>query len=537
MDVRDKQRYLPWLAAAGLTGLCIAATFAWSPWWLIGVVFFGIGAMTGVYDQFQSSHTLWRNYPALARIRWISERLRPFVRAYFVESETDGRPFDQEERALVYRRSKNIEGLEPFGSTTDFRYTEIEWIQHSIAAKTGRDAKRRLTIGGPHCEKPYDASLYNISAMSFGAIGAHATEALNKGAKLGNFAQDTGEGGISRHHKHGGDLIWEIGSGYFGCRKDDGSFDPERFAERACADQVKMIEIKLSQGAKPGTGGVLPGAKVTAEIAEARGVPVGEDCISPPSHSAFSTPIEMMEFIARLRELSGGKPVGFKLCVGKRSEMLALTKAMLETRITPDFIVVDGIEGGTGAAPIEFIDDIGSPMRNGLLVVRDALVGTGLRDQIKIGAAGQIITGARFAKTLALGADWVNSARGFMFALGCVQSLQCHTNRCPTGVTTQDPDRQRGLVIKEKVPRVANFHKNTIDALIQVCAAAGCDDPKQIHPEQIMRRWGADKASAFSELYPELEPGQLLADPEKTIYASEWKAARADSFDPRYKAA
>lgn len=537
MSLRDKKRYLPYLGAIVLTLLSLAAAVWWSPWWLIAVVFFGIGAGTGTYDLFQPEHTLWRNYPALARIRWISEALRPFVRSYFVEGETDGRPFHHEERALVYRRSKNIEGLEPFGSKTDFRYTEIEWIQHSIAAKTGENAKRRLTIGGPDCEKPYDASIFNISAMSFGAIGAHAVEALNRGAKAGNFAHDTGEGGISRYHRCGGDLIWEIGSGYFGCRTQKGEFDPEAFAERACRDEVKMVEIKLSQGAKPGHGGVLPASKVTREIAEARGVPMGEDCVSPPAHSAFSTPIELMEFIARLRELCGGKPVGFKLCVGKRSEMLGITKAMLETGITPDFIVVDGIEGGTGAAPTEFIDDIGSPMRNGLLVVRDALTGTNLRDKIKIGAAGKILTGARFAKTLALGADWVNSARGFMFALGCVQSMRCHTNRCPTGVTTQDRDRQKGLVIEEKIPRVVNFHRNTVDALIQVCAAAGCEDPKDIKPEQIMRRWGPDKASAFSELYPRLEPGQLLDDPGKTLYAEEWEAARAESFDPKFRAA
>lgn len=537
MRLDDKLRYAPFALATLLMLACLAFGLLVSAWWHIGTVFFGIGFVTGVYDQFQPGHTLWRNYPTIGRIRWLAENLRPFVRSYFVESETDGRPFHQEERALVYRRSKNIEGLEPFGSKTDFRHTQIEWIQHSIAAKEGKDARRRLTIGGPDCEKPYDASLYNISAMSFGSLGAHAVEALNRGAKAGGFAQDTGEGGISRHHRCGGDLIWEIGSGYFGCRTRDGRFDADEFQARACTDEVKMIEIKLSQGAKPGHGGVLPGEKVTAEIAEARGVKQGEDCISPPSHSAFSNPIELMEFIARLRELSGGKPTGFKLCVGKRTEMLALTRAMVETGITPDFIVVDGIEGGTGAAPTEFIDDIGSPMRNGLLVVRDALTGTGLRDRIKIGAAGKIITGARFAKTLALGADWVNSARGFMFALGCVQSMKCHTNRCPTGITTQDRDRQKGLVIEDKIPRVVNFHRNTIDALIHVTAAAGCEDPKDIRPEQIMRRWGSDKASAFSELYPELKPGQLLDDPGSTVYAQEWEAARADSFDPRFRAA
>ncbi|PWE18962.1 FMN-binding glutamate synthase family protein [Marinicauda salina] len=531
------RRFIPFALAVGLAALSLAAAAFVSAWWLIAAAVFGLAAGVGVYDLVQRDHTLWRNYPAIARIRWVSEGIRPFIRSYFVEGETDGRPFHREERALVYRRSKNIEGVEPFGSTTDFRHTDIEWIQHSIAAKTGETAKRRLTIGGPDCAQPYDASLFNISAMSFGALGGRAVEALNRGAKLGGFAHDTGEGGISRHHRHGGDLIWEIGSGYFGCRANDGSFDPDRFAEQARDDQVKMVEIKLSQGAKPGHGGVLPGTKVNAEIAEARGVAIGEDCISPPAHSAFSTPIEMMEFIARLRELSGGKPVGFKLCVGKRSETFALAKAMLETEVTPDFIVVDGIEGGTGAAPTEFIDDIGSPMRNGLIIVRDALAGAGLRDRVKIGAAGKILTGARFAKTLALGADWCNSARGFMFALGCVQSMQCHTNRCPTGVTTQDPLRQRGLVVPDKAERVANFHRNTVEALVAVCAAAGCDDPKDIHPEQIMRRSGADKAFAFSEIYPELEPGQLVDDPGSTRYAAEWAAARADSFEPVGKAA
>lgn len=524
-------RYLPFLIIALAAAALSALALLHAPWWWIAAAPFLLLTALGIWDFVQPSHTLMRNYPVIARIRWLSESLRPFIQSYFVEGDTEGKPFSREERALVYRRSKNIEGVQPFGSELDFRAPDVEWLEHSIAARTGKDANVRLDIGGPQCAQPYSASIFNISAMSFGSLGAKAVETLNLGAKLGGFAQDTGEGGISKYHrKHGGDLIWEIGSGYFGCRNKDGSFDPEAFRARAASDQVRMIEIKLSQGAKPGHGGVLPGSKVTEEIAEARGVAVGEECVSPPAHSAFSTPAEMMEFIARLRDLSGGKPVGFKLCVGRRVELFALMKAMQSTGIQPDFIVVDGKEGGTGAAPAEFMDSVGSPLREGLIAVRDALIGSGYRDTVRLGASGKVVTGVRFATNIALGADWCNSARGFMFSLGCVQSMLCDTNRCPTGIATHDPLRQRGLVLEDKAKRVAAFHKNTVQALVHMAAAAGCDHPHELRPEHVMRRVGPDRAISLRDLYPQVRPGQFWDDARATPYGREWAAATADSF-------
>tara|TARA_R110002073_G_scaffold319869_3_gene494730 strand:+ start:7124 stop:8722 length:1599 start_codon:yes stop_codon:yes gene_type:complete len=531
-------RFLPFALIVLAAAAALSLSLLVSSWFWIAGAPLALLALVGFWDLIQDDHTLMRNYPVIGRIRWFSEALRPFIHSYFIESEIDGEPFSREDRATVYRRSKNIEGLQPFGSEYDFRAGDMEWLEHSIAARENAHTATTLAIGGPDCARPYTASLYNISAMSFGALGSHAIEALNLGAKLGGFAHDTGEGGISRYHrKHGGDLIWEIGSGYFGCRHRDGSFNPEMFAEQAGNDQVKMIEVKLSQGAKPGHGGVLPGEKVTVEIAEARGVEIGEDCVSPAAHPAFSTPKGMMEFIAQLRERSGGKPVGFKFCVGRRVEVFALVKAMVETGIVPDFIVVDGGEGGTGAAPSEFIDSVGSPLREGLIVVRDALMGAGLRDRVKIGASGKIVTGVRFATNMALGADWCNSARGFMFALGCVQSMQCHTNRCPTGVATQDALRQRGLVVDDKAKRVAAFHKNTLDALVHMAGAAGCDHPSELRPEHIMRRIGPDRAVSLHDLFPPLESGQLLSEAGATRYAREWDAASADSFSARGHAA
>lgn len=525
-------RYLPFLIIALAAAALSALALLHAPWWWIAAAPFLLLTALGIWDFVQPSHTLMRNYPVIARIRWLSESLRPFVQSYFVEGDTEGKPFSREERALVYRRSKNIEGVQPFGSELDFRAPDVEWLEHSIAARSGKGANVRLDIGGPQCAKPYSASIYNISAMSFGSLGARAVETLNLGAKLGGFAQDTGEGGISKYHrKHGGDLIWEIGSGYFGCRKRDGGFDPEAFRDRASSDQVKMIEIKLSQGAKPGHGGVLPGSKVTAEIAEARGVEIGEECVSPAAHTAFSTPAEMMEFIAQLRELSGGKPVGFKLCVGRRVELFALMKAMQSTGIQPDFIVVDGKEGGTGAAPAEFMDSVGSPLREGLIAVRDALIGSGYRDTVRIGAAGKVVTGVRFATNIALGADWCNSARGFMFSLGCVQSMLCDTNHCPTGITTHDPLRQRGLVVEDKAKRVAAFHKNTVQALVHMAAAAGCNHPHELRPEHVMRRVGPDRAISLRDLYPQVRSGQFWDDARATPYGREWAAATPDSFN------
>ena len=475
-------RFLPLAIVILLTG-AFAALMAISPWFAIGVVFFAALSLLGLYDLLQTSHTLWRNYPILARIRWIAEELRPFLRSYIVESETEGRPFNHEERTMVYRRSKDVSSVEPFGSQLDIDKPPYEWLSHSIAARHNEDEDPRVMVGALGTAKPYSASVLNISAMSFGSLGAHAIEALNRGAAKGGFYHDTGEGGVSKYHRAGGgDLVWELGSGYFGCRARDGGFDRERFADVAASDQIKMIEIKLSQGAKPGHGGVLPGSKVTAEIAEARGIPIGETCFSPPAHTAFSTPTGLMEWVGELRELSGGKPVGMKLCVGNRWEVLAICKAILETEIKPDFIVVDGAEGGTGAAPAEFMDHIGAPLRQGLVLVRNALVGCGLKDEIRLAASGKQISAFAMAASMALGADWINTARGFMFSLGCIQSLNCHKNTCPTGIATTNPSRQSGLVVSDKAERVYNFHRNTVRALMEVVGAAGCSHPSELTP-------------------------------------------------------
>ncbi len=427
----------------------------------------------GIWDLIQSRHSIRRNYPILAHIRFGLEKIRPEIRQYFLESETDGMPFNRSKRAVAYQRAKGALDKRPFGTQQDIYGDNFEWINHSIAPQHVENSDFRLMVGGPDCLAPYSLSLFNVSAMSFGSLSANAIRALNRGAKLGGFAHDTGEGGISRYHREfGGDLIWEIGSGYFGCRTADGSFCPDRFAAQAREPQVKMIEIKLSQGAKPGHGGVLPGPKVTPEISEARGVPIGVDCISPARHSAFASPVEMMHFIARLRDLSGGKPVGFKLCIGHAWEFMAICKAMLETGIRPDFIVIDGSEGGTGAAPLEFVDHVGTPLREGLVLAHNCLVGTGLRHSIRLGASGRVVTGFDIARLLALGADWCNAARGFMFALGCIQAQTCHTDRCPTGVATQNPWRQRALVVEDKAPRVFQFHQSTLAALGDLVGAA-----------------------------------------------------------------
>lgn len=455
----------------------------------------------GIVDISQARHAVRRNYPVIGNIRYLVEEIRPEIRQYLLEGDDEKLPYSRAQRSLVYQRAKDVVSEKPFGTLLDVYGDGYEFIGHSAQPALNVDPSGfRISIGGPQCTQPYSASVFNISAMSFGALSANAIRALNKGAKAGGFAHDTGEGSISPYHREfGGDLIWEIGSGYFGCRTRDGHFDPGKFAAQATTPQVKMIEIKLSQGAKPGHGGILPKGKVSAEIALTRGVETGEECISPARHSAFSTPIEMMHFIARLRELSGGKPVGFKLCLGHPWEFMGLVKAMLETDILPDFIVVDGAEGGTGAAPVEFTDHIGVPMRDGLLFVHNALVGTGLRDRIKIGAAGKIVSAFDIASTLAIGADWVNAARAFMFAVGCIQSQSCHTNRCPTGVATQDHLRQRALVVPDKATRVFNYHRHTMKALAEILASAGLDHPDQLGPHHLARRTGSTEIKLFSQ--------------------------------------
>ena len=490
----------------------------------------------GLYDLVQRRHSVLRNYPVIGNLRWVFEAMRPAIRQYLIEGDNDRAPFSRSQRSLVYARAKNEGSERPFGTLLDVYADGYEFIAHSTRPAPPADpATFRVRIGNDQCLQPYSASLLNISAMSFGSLSANAILALNRGARLGGFAHDTGEGSISRYHReHGGDLIWELGSGYFGCRTADGHFDPDRFAEHSASDQVRMIEVKLSQGAKPGHGGILPGSKVTPEIAAARGVPVGVDCISPARHRAFSTPLEMMEFIGRLRKLSGGKPVGFKLCLGHPWEFMGIVKAMRETGIVPDFIVVDGSEGGTGASPLEFSDHIGVPLREGLLFVHNTLVGTGLRQQIRIGAAGKVVSAFDIAALLALGADWTNAGRGFMFAIGCVQSLTCNTNTCPTGVATQDPLRQRALVVGDKAQRVCNFHRNTLHALSEMIAAAGLEHPSLIRPHHMVRRVASSEIRLFSQLHVFLQPGQLLdGSKEHDFYGHAWHLARADSFDAK----
>ncbi|NMJ44347.1 FMN-binding glutamate synthase family protein [Roseomonas sp. JC162] len=507
-----------------------ASPGAWA-WWLPGLGLFGGLTALGLHDLTQDRHAILRNYPIAAHLRFILEDIRPEMRQYFFEDEKKGLPFSRDQRAVAYQRAKTQPDKRPFGTQFEVYDRGYEWLLHSIAARPLPRADFRVTVGGPDCAQPYSASVFNISAMSFGSLSANAIRALNEGARLGTFAHDTGEGGLSPHHlAPGGDIIWEIGSGYFGARTPEGRFSPERFAETAAHPQVKMVELKLSQGAKPGHGGVLPAAKVSAEIAATRGVPMGADCISPSSHSAFSTPIGLLEMVAQMRRLSGGKPAGFKLCIGHRWEFLAICKAMLETGIYPDFIVVDGKEGGTGAAPMEFMDHLGTPLREGLDFVHNALVGIHARDRIRIGASGKIVTAFDMVRAMALGADWCNAARGFMFALGCIQSQSCHTDRCPTGVATQDPTRQRALVIRDKAPRVANFHAQTLHALAELVAAAGLDSPAEVRREHLFRRISEHEVASFATLYPLLRPGALLEGTDDPRFAAAWAMARPDSF-------
>ena len=526
-------RFITWtLATAFAVLLGLAWGFDPKSWWIgVGFAIALFLTLVGLYDYFQTRHAVLRNYPIAAHLRFIFEAIRPEMRQYFFEGEKDGMPFPRDRRAIVYQRAKSTLDVRPFGTTHDVYAEGYEWMTHSISPTPVSKEPFRITIGGPDCAQPYSASIFNISAMSFGALSANAIRALNSGAKLGGFAHDTGEGGYSPYHREGGgDIIWEIGSGYFGARNADGTFSAEKFAAGAANPQVKMVELKLSQGAKPGHGGVLPGPKVSEEIALTRGVPVGEDCISPSHHTAFSTPIEMMKFIAEMRRLSGGKPAGFKLCVGHEWEFLAICKAMLETGIYPDFIVVDGKEGGTGAAPLEFLDHVGKPLRQGLHIVHNAMVGIGVRHRVKIGAAGKIVTAFDIIRAMALGADWCNSARGFMFAVGCIQSQSCHTDRCPTGVATQDPTRQRALVVPDKMERVANFHRATLSELAELTAAAGLDHPTDFKPIHISQRVSGSEVKTFADLYPALTEGELVSGTDNPRWQRAWNMAHANSF-------
>ncbi|MBI3215951.1 MAG: FMN-binding glutamate synthase family protein [Mycobacterium sp.] len=513
--------------AAVLTLLAVTVSAAWWPAAVPAVLL----AVLGTWDVLQTRHSILRSFPILGHFRFLMELLRPEIQQYFIESNTDGTPFDRETRDMVYERAKGTKSDEPFGTERDVNALGYEFLRHSLRAKFAPDIAPRVRLGGPDCTQPYDIALLNVSAMSFGALSANAILALNGGAARGGFAHDTGEGGISPYHlRPGGDLIWEIGSGYFGCRDADGNFDPVAFTEKAHLPTVKAISIKLSQGAKPGLGGVLPGPKVSPEIAATRGVPVGRTVVSPPAHSAFTTPKEFMAFIATLRQLSGGKPVGFKLCIGARTEFLSICKGMLATGITPDFIIVDGSEGGTGAAPQEFEDHVGMPLTEGLMLVRNALVGAGLRERIRIGASGKVASGVDIVSRIIQGADFTMSARAMMFAVGCIQAQKCNTNRCPTGVATQDPGLTRSLHVPDKTQRVVNFQRATVASAAQIVASMGLDSFADLDPAMLNRRIEGQRTRTYAELYEWLMPGELLEEPVPQSWRSDWIEASADEF-------
>ena len=514
----------------GVVLLLIVPQF-WLPFRWAGLIIIPY-VLTGIYDLYFSSSNVLRNYPVIGHLRYGLEFISPQIRQYFIETNTSGRPFNRKLRQLVYERADGKAGFQPFGTQWDVQDVGFMRSNHSLAPKEVPKEEARVTVGGSQCKKPYSASRLNISAMSFGALSPNAILALNEGARIGGFAHNTGEGGLSKHHlAGGGDIIWQIGTGYFGCRTKDGKFDPAQFEERSKNDAVKMIEIKLSQGAKPSHGGVLPAAKVDEEIAEARGVPVGEDCISPPAHSAFSTPHGLLEYVVQLRELSGGKPVGFKLCVGRQSEFMGICKAMVESGITPDFITVDGAEGGTGAAPLEFSDRLGMTIDEGLVFVENCLIGIEKREDLKIIASGKVATGFNMLQKMALGADMCNAARTMLFSIGCIQALRCHTNTCPSGVATQDRERMKAVVVHKRKHNAATFHNATVQSFLDLVGAMGLSSPDELRPDHIYRRIANETEKTYAELYTYIPPGHLIhAKKIDPAYERNWSIARSDAF-------
>jgi len=509
----------------------LVLSLLWSPVIWLFVLLIPI-IIIGIVDMFQEKHAIRRLYPVIGHFRYMLESVRPEIQQYFVESDTNGTPIPREYRSLIYQRAKGARDTRPFGTIFDVNRAGYEWINHSLVPKHATDFDPRVKFGGDRCTKPYMASPLNISAMSYGALSGNAIKALNKGAKIGGFSHNTGEGSLSPYHlEPGGDIVWQIGTGYFGCRTEEGDFDPELFKKSATLEVVKMIEIKLSQGAKPGHGGILPAAKLTEEIAKIRNVPMGKDVVSPPAHSAFSTPLELLDFVEKLRELSGGKPVGFKLCIGRRDEFLAICKAMKESGKLPDFITVDGGEGGTGAAPTEMTNSVGTPLKDAIVFVNQALVGIGLRDKIRIIASGKILSAFHLLRVIALGADTANSARGMMMALGCIQSRACNTDHCPTGIATQNAARANGLVVSDKGVRVATFHQATMENLVELLAAAGLDSLEQLKPKHINHRVAGTNIKTYEQLYPCIADGCLMNEasiPED--WKDDWQSASASSF-------
>ncbi|MEU0433876.1 FMN-binding glutamate synthase family protein [Streptomyces sp. NPDC006290] len=524
------RRMLPLLLVAlGAAGALVLVRGVSAWWWCAAVPLLALTVLGG-WDLWQRRHSVLRNHPLSGHLRLLLETLRPKLQRYVVERNHGGQPYDRRVRALVYDRAKGVEVEEPFGTEHDVYADGHEFLEPSMRPVEVPDEPPVVRVGGPECTQPYDMALLNVSAMSFGALSANAIMALNRGAALGGFAHDTGEGGLSDYHlRGGGDLVWEIGTGYFGCRTSEGDFEAREFADKAALPEVKCVSLKLSQGADPGIGGILPGAKVSAEIARARDVPEGRTVLSPPFHRVFSTPRELVRFIARMRQLAGGKPTGFKLCVGSRRQFLAVCKAMLAEGVTPDFIVVDGSEGGTGAAPAEFGGGIGAPLTEGLITVHNALVGTGLRDRVRIGASGKVATGSDIVKRLLQGADYTNAARAMMFAVGCLQAQRCHTNTCPVGVATQDPRRVRALDVADKSERVRRYQRGTVHSASRIMAAMGVRDPGDLTPHRLLRRVGPTAVRSYAELYEWLAPGVLLAEPP-TSWAADWAAADPDSF-------
>ncbi len=518
-------------AVIAVVGLSVLSIFI-SPLFLWAFVLIGPILLLGIYDMYQHRHAVRRLYPVLGHFRYMLESFRPEIQQYFVESDVDGRPISREFRSLVYQRAKGDRDTRPFGTIFDVDRAGHEWINHSLRPIHHTETNPRVRFGGSDCSQPYMASPLNISAMSYGSLSKNAIRALNKGAKMGGFAHNTGEGSMSPYHlEHGGDIIWQIGTGYFGCRDDEGNFDPEMFKQNASKDVVKMIELKLSQGAKPGHGGLLPAAKVTPEIAEIRHVQLGKDVLSPATHNTFSDPKGLLEFIAQLRELSGGKPVGFKLCIGRKDEFLSICKAMLETGITPDFITVDGGEGGTGAAPTEMTNSVGTPLRDGLIFVNSALKGIGLRENIRVIASGKMFSAFHMLRAIALGADTVNCARAFMLSLGCIQARACNTDHCPTGIATQNESRNKAIVVTDKAERVKNFHRQSIKNLMELVGAAGLESITQLEAKHINRRVQGTDVQTYAQLYPSIADGALL-DP-KTIpetWCADWQSADPNNW-------
>ncbi|MCR9192489.1 MAG: FMN-binding glutamate synthase family protein [Gammaproteobacteria bacterium] len=519
-----------WYLGFGIIFLIVLArSVIWGHIGWVAVVFVPL-AMLWVYDVCQKNHSILRNFPVLGHVRYILEFIRPEIQQYFIANDEDERPYNREVRSIIYQRAKNVRDTIPFGTSQNILKDGYHWVLHSLASKPTSAVESRISIGGPDCTKPYLASRLNVSAMSFGSLSANAIMAINLGSKLGKFAHNTGEGGISSYHLQGGDLVFQLGTAYFGCRNEQGQFDDDLFASEAGRDEVKAIEIKLSQGAKPSHGGILPGVKVTAEIAEIRKIKMKEDALSPSIHSTFDSPRGLLLFIKKLRQLSDGKPIGFKLCIGHKEDFLGICKAMLETKILPDFITIDGAEGGTGAAPLEFANHIGEPLTAGLIFVHNALVGVGLRDKIRIVCSGKIATGFDMVLRIAMGADICQNGRAMMMAVGCVQAKQCNANTCPTGVATQNKRLQRGLVVDRKQHHVVAYHRNTMQSFLQIVGAMGLTNPSELSPDYVMQRLTHHSSKSLSEIYEYLAVGQLLGSEIPESFKKYWASATADHF-------